>query len=398
MRITETVTTVVGAPWRELTFVELHTDTGLVGVGEVRMVNKTDTLVACIEELTRRYVIGRDPFDVERLAYDWQWSDFGRPGEISQSALGAIDVACWDLMGQALGVPVWKLLGGCFRERIPAYANGWYQAERDPESIAILAQQVVERGYTALKIDPFGHAAAEIDSEELERSIAIIARVREAVGPNVQLMVELHGRFTASTAARVVRRLEPFEPEWIEEPVPPADARGLAEVRSRTHLPVATGERTHTLADMVSIVEGGGVDVIQCDLTHFGGLTGLRKLVGWAEARNLLLAPHNVCGPVGTAAAVHFAAAFACVKTVEHFNDFADPWVRELVDVAPVVDRADGCFSLPTEPGLGLRLDHETCAQHPRTGAVLRLFRPGWENRGEAVLDRPSATLQSPPS
>ena len=142
--------TIVGAPWRELVFVELTTDTGLTGVGEVRMVNKTDTLVACVQELAPRYVIGSDPFDLERLAWNVQRGEYGRPGEVTQSALAAFDVACWDLMGQSLGVPVWKLLGGRFRDRVPAYANGWYQAEREPSAIARLASEVKNLSISSL--------------------------------------------------------------------------------------------------------------------------------------------------------------------------------------------------------------------------------------------------------
>src|SRR5262245_24641840 len=149
------------------------------------MVNKTDTLVACIEELAPRYVIGVDPFDVERLSWNVQRAEYGRPGEVTQSALAAFDVACWDLMGQSLGVPVWKLLGGKFRDRVPAYANAWYQAEREADAIARLARTVVARGYRAMKLDPFGAASAELPPADRRRSEAIIAAVRDAVGPDV---------------------------------------------------------------------------------------------------------------------------------------------------------------------------------------------------------------------
>src|SRR4051812_32160083 len=146
---------VVGAPWRELVFLELATDAGLTGVSEVRMVNKTDTLVACIGELAPRYVVGADPFDVERLAWNVQRAEYGRPGEVTQSALAAFDVACWDLMGQSLGVPIWKLLGGKFRDRVPAYANGWYQAEREAGGIPPVAPGVGGRGHRAPEPHPF---------------------------------------------------------------------------------------------------------------------------------------------------------------------------------------------------------------------------------------------------
>jgi galactonate dehydratase len=382
VKITDLRITVVGTPWRELVFLELATDAGLTGVGEVRMVNKTDTLVACIGELAPRYVIGADPFDVERLAWNVQRAEYGRPGEVTQSALAAFDVACWDLMGQSLGVPVWKLLGGRFRDRVPAYANGWYQAEREPAAIARLAQQVVTRGYRAPKLDPFGAASAELPAADRRRAKAIVAGVRDAVGPDVAIFVEMHGRFTAATAARVAAMLEPYDPEWIEEPVPPENAAALARVRAATRIPIATGERAHTIADIREFVETGVADIVQVDLTHFGGFLPMKCLAGWADAHYLLLAPHNVCGPVGTMANVHFAVATPNYKVLEHFNDFADPWVQELVDRAPQVAVEDGCFGLPDRPGLGVSLNHEACAEHPRTGGRLKLFEKGWERRG----------------
>ena len=381
LTIGEARTTIVGTPWRELVFLELTTDSGLVGVGEVRMVNKTETLVACIGELAPRYVIGADPFDVERLAWNVQRAEYGRPGEITQSALAAFDVACWDLMGQTLGVPVWKLLGGTFRHRVPAYANGWYQAEREPTAIARLARAVVQRGYRALKLDPFGAASAELPAADRRRAEAIVAGVRDAVGPDVQMLVEMHGRFTPATASRVAAMLEPYDPEWIEEPVPPENASALAQVRAATRIPIATGERAHTIGDIREFVERGLADVIQVDLTHFGGFLPMKHLAGWADAHYLLLAPHNVCGPVGTMANVHFAVATPNYKVLEHFNDFADPWVQELVDHPPVV-ASDGCFDRPDRPGLGVRLNREACRAHPPTGGRLRLFEAGWERRG----------------
>lgn len=381
MKIVDMRITVVGTPWRQLTFCELSTDDGLTGVGEVRMVNKTETLVACLRELAPRYVLGTDPFDVERLAWNVQRGEYGRPGEVTQSALSAFDVACWDLIGQSLGVPVWRLLGGSFHERVPAYANGWYQTEREPAAIAERARVVMERGYRALKLDPFGAASTEITRSELRRSVAVVEAVREVVGPDVQILVEMHGRFTASAAARVAQAFEPLEPEWLEEPTPPENADALRRVRAATTLPIATGERVHTLHDFREFIESGCVDIVQVDLTHFGGFLPMKRLAGWADVYHLLLAPHNVCGPVGTAANLHFAVATPNYKILEHFNDFSDAWVAELVDHAPMVDPVDGCFVRPERPGLGLRLDHEACAAHPPTGSTLNLFREGWERR-----------------
>jgi galactonate dehydratase len=385
MRIVDVVTTVVGAPWRELTFVELVTDDGRRGVGEVRMVTKTDTLLACIGELGNRHVIGADPFDRETLAWSIQRAEYGRPGEVTQSALAAFDLACWDLVGQALNVPVWMLLGGKVRDRVRAYANGWYQTARDPGALAEAAREVVDRGYTALKLDPFGNGQLHLSPAERRRSVALVAAVRDAVGNDVEIMIEMHGRFSPAAAAEIAAELEPLEPAWLEEPVTFDTPTGLARVRGATHRPIATGERIHLLSDFRVLIEQGLVDVIQADLTHFGGFTGLRRLAAWAEAYELPLAPHNVCGPVGTAANVHFAIATPNHLILEHFNDFADPWVGDLVDAAPAIDPVDGCFPLPTEPGLGVRLDHEACAEHPRTHAGIFLFDDGWERRGAAA-------------
>ena len=382
MKVTDLRVTVVGTPWRELVFLELATDTGLTGVSECRMVNKTETLVACIRELAPRYVLGSDPFDVERLAWNVRRAEYGRPGEVAQSALASFDVACWDLMGQALGVPVWKLLGGKFRDRVPAYANGWYQAERDASAIAGLAAQVVERGYRALKLDPFGAASAELPAPDRRRAEAIIAGVRDAVGPDVAIFVEMHGRFTPATAVRIAAMLEPYDPEWIEEPVPPEHASAAARVRAATAIPLATGERLHTIGEARDFVETGAADIVQVDLTHFGGFLPMKTLAGWADAHHLLLAPHNVCGPVGTMANVHFGVSTPNYKVLEHFNDFADPWVQDLVSEPPSVAREDGCFALPDRAGLGVALNHEACAAHPPTGGRLKLFEAGWERRG----------------
>lgn len=381
MLVTNVRTTIVGTPWRDLVFVELETDTGLVGVGEVRPVNKTDSFIAVVEELAGRYVVGTDPFDTERLAWAIERLEYGRPSEHGQSALAAFDVASWDLIGQTLGVPIWKLLGGMFRDRVPAYANGWYQADLEPAQIAELARTVVARGYRAMKLDPFGAAAVRLSPAAARHALAIVAAVRDAIGPDVDLMIEMHGRFAPDTAAQLAVALEPFAPRWIEEPVPPENAAALRRVSGATNLSIATGERIHSIWDASPFIEGGDVDILQADLTHFGGFTGMRRLAGWTEAHYLTLAPHNVGGPVATAANIHFAAATRNVDIVEHFNDFADPWLSEIVDVAPWVDPVDGCFALPDRPGLGLRLDHDACARHPRTGPRLQLFVDGWQKR-----------------
>src|SRR5260370_24972717 len=355
VKIKDVRCTIVGESWRELTCVELLTDADFIGISEVRMVNKTDTLVSCIRELAPRYVIGTSPFDTARLAWNFQRAEYGRPGEIAQSALSAFEIACWDLVGQLLGVPIYQLIGGRFRDRIPAYANGWYQTERDPALIATLAAGVVARGYRALKLDPFGAAYGSMSPPQRRMAIDIVSSVREAVVPDVEIMIEMHGRFAAGEASRLVREIEKCDPAWIEEPTPPEQPDPLRRLRSSTHPEIAAGEPIHTLPEFSPLIEAGLVDIVQADLTHFGGFLPMIQLASWADAHYMEVAPHNVCGPVGTAANVQFAAATRNFRILEHFNDFADPWVFDLVDVAPTVSEYDGCFSVSDRPGLGLQ-------------------------------------------
>jgi galactonate dehydratase len=239
----------------------------------------------------------------------------------------------------------------------------------------------VERGYRGLKLDPFGAGAGHLSPAERKLSVAIVAAVRDAIGPDIELMLEMHGRFAAGEAASLVRELEPFAPAWFEEPTPPENPEPLRRVREATARPIATGERIHTLAEIGAFIQAGVVDIVQVDLTHFGGFLAMKQLAGWADAYYLELAPHNVCGPVGTAANIQFAASTPNVRVLEHFNDFVDPWVGELVDVAPTVDAADGCFAVPDRPGLGLTLDHDVCRDHPSAGGRINLFASGWEQR-----------------
>lgn len=385
MRITELRTVVVGTPWRHLTFVEVHTDEGLTGVGETRMIGHTDALLGYLAEAEHNQIRGSDPFDVEALAQRMHRIDYGRSGEVAMSALAVVEMACWDIVGQALGQPVFRLLGGQVRDRIKAYANGWYATERDPESFHAAARRVVERGYRALKLDPFGAGLWELDRAERARSIELVEAVRDAVGDDVELLVEMHGRFTPAVAVGLARDLERFAPAWIEEPVPPENLKALAKVAERVSIPVATGERIHSRFEFRELFELQAADIVQPDLAHFGGILETRKLAATAETHYVLIAPHNVCGPIATAANLHLAACTPNFKIQEHFNDFADAWVLDLAPGLPAVDLQDGCFVLPTAPGLGVKIDWDAVAEHPRERVHFDLFKPGWERRDARV-------------
>src|SRR6478752_2424379 len=364
VRISNVETIVIGTPWRNLTVVKVSTDEGLTGLGEARMIGHTAALVGYIEEGAPRHVIGHDPFQTEALVSKLMRDDFARMGEIAMSGVAALEIACLDIKGQALGVPIYELLGGKVRDRIPAYANGWYTVERNPEDFYNAAKKVVERGYRALKFDPFGPGYYELSREERIRSISLVEAVRDAIGPDVEILVEMHGRFTAAQAIRISHDLEQFDPSWIEEPVPPDNLKALQKVSERVNIPVATGERIHTRYDFREIMELQAADIIQPDITHIGGILEAKKIAAWADSYYILVAPHNVCGPVATAANLHFAASTPNFKIQEHFNDFAEGWVKQLAPGNPEV--TDGYFGLPQGPGLGVTLDLDEVQRHPR--------------------------------
>jgi galactonate dehydratase len=379
MKISDVKTFVVGTPWRNLTFVRVQTDEGLSGVGEVRMLNHTDALLGYFSEAVPNHVLGHDPFNIEHLVQSMYRNDFARAGEIAMSAIATLEIACWDIVGQALGQPVYRLLGGAVRERIKAYANGWYTGERTPEEFSAAAQRVVAKGYRALKFDPFGSGFYELDLAEKGRAIELVEAVRAAVGPEVEILIEMHGRFNPATAIEMARELERFKPSWVEEPVPPENLAALKKAAEKINIPIATGERIHTRYDFRELLELQAADYIQPDITHFGGLLEVKKLAAWAENYYVLVAPHNVGGPVSTAAALHFAASTPNFKIQEHFNDFADAWVKSVAPGNPEV--VDGYFALPQGPGLGVKFDEEAAQAHPRQPVFFNLFAENWHRR-----------------
>jgi galactonate dehydratase len=382
MKITNVTPLVLGTPWRDLTFVKVETDEGLVGVGEVRALNRTETLLAYLRETVPRHVLGHDPFDIEALVQRLFRKDFGRAGEVVMTGAAILEIACWDIVGQALRQPVYRLLGGAVRDRIKAYANGWYKVERTPEEFHAAARSAVEKGYRALKFDPFGSGFYELERPEKMRVVSLVEAVRDAVGPDVEILIEMHGRFNPVTAVEMACELAPFGPSWFEEPVPPENLRALKKVADAVAplgIPVATGERLHTPFEYRELFELQAADIIQVDITHYGGLMNAKKLAAWADTYYMLIAPHNVGGPVSTAAALHLAACTPNFKIQEHFNDFDEPFVKLSAPGVPEV--VDGYFSLPQGPGLGVTIDEDVIREHPRQLAHFDLFAEDWHKR-----------------
>jgi galactonate dehydratase len=362
MKIAHLETFMANAGLRNYLFIRLRTDTGLTGVGEASLEWQEKTVETLVHEWVEGRVLGRDPFDVEAVV-GGMIRDQYQGGSTVMTAISGVELAMWDIIGKACDQPVYRLLGGRCHRRLPAYANGWYGGARAPREYAERACEAVARGYQALKFDPFGTAWKELSQEESEAAVALVAAVREAVGPRIGLMIEYHGRLSAGAAVTMMAALERFEPAWSEEPVAPECLELLADVRRQTRGPIAAGERLYTLADFHRLISLRAADVVQMDLAHCGGLLVGKKIAAMAAVQDLRIAPHCSIGPVALAAALHFDASTPNFMIQEAFGEFDVPWRDSLVcGWNPI--RA-GEFALPDAPGLGVELDEAVISQHP---------------------------------
>lgn len=362
MKIAKLETFLANAGLRNYLFLRLTTDTGLVGLGEASLEWQEQAVRTLIHEWVEERVIGASPFDIEHLIGGLIRDQY-QGGATVMTAISGVEIACWDLIGKACGQPVYKLLGGRAREKLSAYANGWYGGSRTPQDYAAKASEVVAAGYKALKFDPFGIAWKEMSSEQMDEAEQIVAAVRKAIGERIELMIEVHGRLAAGSAISMGRRLEKYHPAWYEEPVSPLALELLREVKSALSFPIAAGERLYTLEEFARMLTLRACDVVQPDLAHCGGLWIGKKIAALAEAQDVVVAPHCSVGPVALAAAVHFGWATPNVRVQEDFSGYDVLWRGELVQSEALC--VDGVFVLPELPGLGVELNPEACARHP---------------------------------
>lgn len=375
MKIVRLETFLAHAGLRNYLFVRLTTDTGLTGVGEASLEWQERAVQCLLQDWVEERIIGVDPFDLESIV-SGMIRDQYQGGPTILSAIGGVEIALWDLIGKSCGQPVYKLLGGRSRERLSAYANGWYGGANTPADYAHRAKEVVAKGYSAMKFDPFGTAWKSMAAEQIEASEAIVAAVRTAVGDDVELMIEVHGRLSVECAVEVGHRLAPYRPAWYEEPVIPWSIDRLLEVKPQLPFPVAAGERLYQLEEFSRLASVRACDVIQPDLVHCGGLSVGKKIAALAEAQDLRLAPHCSIGPVALCAAVHFDWSTPHVSVQENFGDFDVPWRSEFVcGWNPC--RGDQ-YELPTKPGLGIELNDQALADHP---AQRNPFPSLWDDR-----------------
>ncbi|NEA42174.1 mandelate racemase/muconate lactonizing enzyme family protein [Streptomyces sp. SID11385] len=378
-RITRVETLMLGTAWRDFAYVRLHTDEGLTGVGEITHPYRPRETCALTEAMGHRHLVGADPFDTEEIWLRMYQGDFLRGGDVGGIVVSGVDQALHDLMGKALGVPVYRLTGGATRDRVRVYANGWYTGEREPEIFAAKAKETVARGYTALKFDPFGAGLHHLEKAELRRSVDLVAAVREAVGPDVDLFVEGHARFGTGTARQLVDALAPYEPGWFEEPLPWTLIERYAELRERAPFPISGGEHFHNRHEYKQLFATRAVDIVQPDLSMAGGFTELRKIAAEADTHGMTVAPHNSNSPLCTTASVHAVLGITNFQILETFDGLLEPYVFDAVKGAlPVVD---GQIELPTAPGLGIELVDEVFEEHPPSHRFWNMFAEGWEKR-----------------
>lgn len=383
LEITGVETYLVANPWKPWVFVELETDSGVTGLAEATAHDKPRTVAAAIDEMSD-FFIGKDPFDTEQIWLEMYRDEWFSKNVINTTVCSAVDMACWDIKGKVLGQPVYDLLGGQVHgDELRAYANGWYtDTEGEPEGFARAAERVVDDGYDAMKFDPFGTAWQSMSRKEQNKSVDIVGAVREAVGPEVDLLIECHGRFSAGQAVEIARELEEFDPTWLEEPCPPDSINSLAEVARKSPIPVATGERHITKHDFYELVTRTEIDVFQPDLMNTGGITEGTKIAGLAEADHVDIAPHNPQGPVAGAIYSHFCTSIPNFRIQEMFQTYDVDWVDDLLMNPLEVD--DGYVQVPEGPGYGIELNHDVMKTHEYTEDsvhTINLFEEDWEKR-----------------
>jgi galactonate dehydratase len=381
MKIVSVNTFVVDFYRTNLVLVQVMTDDGIQGLGEATLEGKERAVQGAIEELSEA-VIGLDPTRISGIVYelarDWYW----RGGPVIMTALSAFEMALWDISARDLGVPVSRLLGGATRDRVRAYANGWFSGSRTPDDYAAAARRTVDSGFRGLKWDPFENYDLTVTSQQLDRALAQIDAVRVAVGADVELFIEGHGRFDVRTAIKIAREIAQFDPVWFEEPCPPDNLDALVDVRRASSVPIAAGERWFGRQGFAPALARQAVDFVQPDVTHAGGIAELAFISTLAATSYVGFAPHNPSGPLSTAATLQLGAVLPNFRYLEIMATDV-PW-RPEITTERLVLTAEGDILIPSGVGLGIDIDPEAIAMHPFTPHPMRIFH-------DAVFDiRPS--------
>ena len=391
MKLRDIRTFVVGNPpphngGRYFVFAKLTTADGVEGIGEAYGVPFDPHHVArLIEDVFARYLEGEDPHDIERIWRRVYSSGYSQHPDLTlMGVLSALEMACWDIIGKAAGQPVYKLLGGRVHERLRTYTYIYARpgdrtdVYQDPDLAAERAAEYLAQGFTALKFDPLGPYSA-FDGRQpslaaLDRCERFMKQLRAAVGSKADLLFGTHGQMTAAGAIRLAARIEPYDPLWLEEPVPPDAPEEMGKVARATRVPIAAGERLATKYDFARLLAAGAAAILQPNLGRVGGLLEAKKIAALAEVRHAQIAPHLYCGPVVGAANIQLATCtpnFLILEGIERWQGFHAQLLRK------PIRWEEGYVIPPTEPGLGIELDEAVAAAHPYSGAALHLEMAG---------------------
>ena len=396
MKITDVRTWVVGNPppgigGRYFIFVKLTADNGVHGYGEAYAATFSAHLTArMIEDLAERYLVGRDPHDVETFFRRCYSSGFSQRPDISvMGCCSALEIACWDIVGKEADKPVYKLLGGQVHERLRSYTylyphtgsahtaeveNPERNVYNNPELAAECAAEYVAQGFNAVKLDPAGPYTAFDGHQprllDVDLSARMVKAIRDAVGTKADILFGTHGQFTASGALRMARAIEPYDPLWFEEPVPPDMPEVMAQVAASTSIPIATGERLTTKWEFARVIESRAATILQPDLGRSGGILETKKIAAMAEAFHIQVAPHCYCGPIVGAANIQLAATlpnFLILESLKQWDGFPAQLLKKKIEWE------DGWVIPSKEPGIGVELDEAVCEAHPWNGPQLHL-------------------------
>jgi len=351
-------------------FIRVETDEGLYGWGEASLGTNEMALEGMISDL-KRMVLGRDPLQIEKFLFEVYRDMYWKGGPVLMSAISGIEIALWDIAGKYYNTPVSTFFGGKLRDRVPMYANAWFIRAREPEEFAAKAKQTVDLGIRALKWDPFGKAHMSISKPQLEKSVAIVDAVRSAVGAEVELLIECHGRFNPATAVAISRELAPFKVKFMEEPCPPDNYDSTAWVRDHASVPIAAGERCYGKYHCQELLNKNAVDFFQPDVFHVGGLLEGKKVAAMAEARHIPVSFHNPSGPISNAAILQLASTVPNFEI--HEIMLTDGRFRKSITNEEVVYE-DGCILVPDKPGLGIDVNVEEVLSRPYTPRILRHY------------------------
>lgn len=365
-------------------FLKVDTDAGVFGWGEPIVEGRADTVAAAVRELAD-YLIGKDPLRIEDHWQVLYRGGFYRGGPILMSAISGIEQALWDIKGKWFQIPVYQMLGGAARDKIRIYS--WIGGDR-PQDVAEAAQERAAAGFTAVKMNGTEELDYIDSFSKVEAAVNRIAAVREAVGSEMGIGIDFHGRVHKAMAKILAKELEPFRPMFIEEPVLPENNEALKEIARHTTIPIATGERQFTRWGFKQILADGYVDIIQPDLSHAGGILEVKKIAAMAEAYDVAVAPHCPLGPIALAASLQVDACTPNAIIQEqslgiHYNQDSD--LLDYLKDPAVFRYRDGFVDLPQGPGLGIEIDEERVKEAARVGHQWK--NPVWRNVDGSVAE-----------